>query len=160
MFSSRDSMKFLLFVFTYMGYPFVLYFAIMFSSERLSDHKNDFPQCRQMYVYSAIFLTLYIADALRYIIYVALSVFSHVFASNMGSGMFLVNAFTLTYGVLLVYTVENDCLTEYDIKDYLCVSGIGLLFSLVTYMYNNYDTYFKKNQYTSITQSLLYSNQV
>lgn len=157
--SFRDSMKFLLFLCAYVGYPFVLYFAIMFPIERLTDHKNNFSHCRQMYVYSAIFLGLYIVDVIRYILYAALSTFSYSLASSMGSGMFVVNAINLTYGVLLVYTIEKDCLTEYDIKDYLCVSGVGLLFSVVTYIYNNYDVCFKKDQQSSLAKSLLYADQ-
>lgn len=157
--SLRDSVKFLLFVCAYLGYPFVLYFAVMFPVKRLTEH-NDFPHCRQMYVYSAIFLGLYIADILRYLVYVVMSVFSYTLASKMGSGMFLVNALMLSYGVLLVYTIEKDCLTEYDIKDYLCVSGVGVLFSVVTYIYNNYDTCFKKDQQTSLTASLLCADKV
>lgn len=127
----------------------------MFPIERLRDNKNNFSYCSQMYVYSAIFLGLYLFDALRYIIYIIFSIISHTLASKTGSGMFIVNSVLLSYGVLLVYTIEKDCLTEYDIKDYLCVSGTGLLFSVITHVYNNYDTYFDTNQKSSLTRPLL-----
>lgn len=160
--SLKDSIKFMLFLFSYLGYTFVLYFAISLSLQRLNDNKNDFPSCRHMYVYSAIFLGLYLVDAIRYIIYLSFTFFSHKFASKTGSGMFIVNSVLLSYGVLLVYTTDKYCLTQYDIKDYLCASGTGLLFSVITYIYCNYDTFWeidkKSHSVQSSTQSLLYDN--
>jgi hypothetical protein len=157
MLSFKDSMKFLLLVCSYIGYPFVLYFAVMFATKRLEDHKHDFSECRQLYVYSIIFLGLYIADTLRYFVFVILSIFSHKLTRKTGTGMFLVNSLMLSYGVLLVYTVDKNCLSEYDIKDYLCVSGVGLLFSIVTHVYNNFDSYFKNDQPSTLNTHLLYS---
>jgi hypothetical protein len=86
-----------------------------------------------------------------------LSIFSHKLTRKTGTGMFLVNSLMLSYGVLLVYTVDKNCLSEYDIKDYLCVSGVGLLFSIVTHVYNNFDSYFKNDQPSTLNTHLLYS---
>lgn len=160
MFTLRNSIKFLLFMCVYVGYTFVLYFAITFPIEKLNDNKNNFTYCTQMYVYSAIFLGLYAIDTIRFILYIIFSIISHTLASKTGSGMFIANIVLLSYGILLQCVAEKNCLTDYDNKYYLYVSGIGLLFSIITHIYNNYDIYFGTDQKSSLTKSLLNTDNI
>lgn len=127
---------------SYMTYMFVLYFAFAFSIKDLSDHKNDFPTCRKMLVYSGVFLGFYCVDTLRFVIYILMSIFSSDYTAKFGISMCLVNILMFAYGVLLVYTGDKDCVTEYDIKDYLTTSGVGIICFILTYTYHNYDQCF------------------
>jgi len=162
-FGLKESIKLLLFVCTYIGYVFVLYFALSFSIDRLMENKHDVNSCYNMYVYSALFFASYIIEILRYILYVLVSLCFTSFISNLMSklivNMFIINSTMLSYGVLLVYSANRDCLSSYDIKDYLCVSGIGLLFSIVTYIYTNYDCFFDSSHSTT-NYSLLFSDEI
>ncbi len=69
--------------------------------------------------------------------------------------VFIVNALMFSYGVLLVYNVDNRCLSDYDIKNYLCVSGIGILLSTITYLYINFNQCFDSNK-SELSLPLIY----
>jgi hypothetical protein len=137
--SLRSSIKFLLFVITYIGYGFLLYFAISLSLNKITTHRDDFENCRKLYVYSIAFLVMYTVDALRFIIYIILSILPlcTLAAQKCGNAIFIVNCLTFIYGVVLAVTVDTkDCLREYDINGFLIISGIGLIMSLLTCLYH------------------------
>jgi hypothetical protein len=137
MLSLRNSIKFLLFVVTYIGYTFLMYFAISLPLDNITTYRDDFKDCRKLYVYSIAFFVMYVADTLRFIIYVILSIMSMQLAPRFGNAIFLANCLAFTYGVALILTVDSsDCLREYDINGFLIISGIGLILSLLTYAYN------------------------
>lgn len=158
--SFKNSVKFFLFLCSYMGYSFVLYFAVLFSVNNVNNQKHDFSKCNQMYIYSVIFLGFYVLEIIRHLFYIIFSVFSNETPNILISIMFIFNTLSLSYGVSLVYTTDKNCLEEYDIKNYLCVSGIGLLFFVITHIYNNYEYYWNSEQKSSVNIPLLYYNNL
>lgn len=155
MFNFTQSIKFVFFLCTYIFYPVLLYFAIMFPVQKLDNRHFDYSSCSQLYVYSIIFLVLYVTDVFRYLFFVILSILSNNLYQKIGMSVFIVNALMFSYGVLLVYNVDNRCLSDYDIKNYLCVSGIGILLSTITYLYINFNQCFDSNK-SELSLPLIY----
>lgn len=154
--SLKNSIKFILMIISYCSYILILYFAITTSIKTLSLRKEEFSKCKKMFMFVTLFLCGYCVDTLRYVIYIVLSIFNHKFSSKIGIYMFLINMIMISYGILNFYSENNECLKEYEIKNYIVISTCGIICSFLTYLYHKFDYIFKNNLSNEINEETFY----